>query len=372
MRNLSKQSFITSINALKDAKSVTGKTYHSFYIDDTKVHFKREGKTKHEAINLEELYKLYKAIDKPTNQQARSYISGRVQSPAVSIINAIGSNKKSISNSDKFNKNEKRDQLLQEKKASKNHHKTSQKDESLFFEALSNLIGQDYFQSKSIGKPITSTHAFLSDDYREYGFPEAAIQSIENLLNTLQSNKSFKGGSLSHHIDGLLFNHPKLGTRIIEFDEEQHFTPALRFAIESLHKNFNLSFIKHYKSILEDLNYLNYEVLKKNRIKLRYSSYPKNFNQFLIDIKDEKETGYIKVKENGFPYLGGRIAQRAYYDCLRNVAHLSPKNTGFKPIIRFPKKYFENEAKMKFKSIDIEMLKKLILKYLKNIYEYKL
>ncbi len=96
MRKLDKNSFIAQINALKNAASVQGKIYHTIRVDGNSVRFIRQGKSTAERIDLEELFELYQAIDYPTNKEARLYISGRVQSPAVSIINALGKDRSAI------------------------------------------------------------------------------------------------------------------------------------------------------------------------------------------------------------------------------------------------------------------------------------
>ena len=63
------------------------------------------------------------------------------------------------------------------------------------------------------------------------------------------------------------------------------------------------------------------------------------------------------------------MAQRAYYDCLRNAANLSTENHGYEPILRFPKKYFEDAAQKDFSRIAIVELTTIIAKYLQEIYE---
>jgi hypothetical protein len=246
--------------------------------------------------------------------------------------------------------------------------KRTEKDETIFFSAFNRLLGEEWLLSKSIQKPISSADVFLSDDFRDYAFPKSIENNFEELLEVLKSNYSFSSKSLSHYLDGLIKNHPIIGSRIIEFDEEQHFTPAFRNAIMVQSKSIDQKFLKFYLEILTDVNSLNVQTLKKHRINSRFQKIPKSYNQFLEALKNERVSGYIEPKENGFEYLGGRIAQRAYYDCLRNVAHLSSKNKGLQPIIRFPKKFFEDASKKRFGAIDNEDLMELTQLYLKKNY----
>lgn len=63
---------------------------------------------------------------------------------------------------------------------------------------------------------------------------------------------------------------------------------------------------------------------------------PKSFIEFIdwLEKSKEKSSGYICNKK-GFEFVGGRIAQRAYYDCLRDTADLSENNKGFESPLRF-------------------------------------
>lgn len=367
MRKLDKTLFITQVNALKKAISVQGKTYHSINTDSFIVHLTREGKSKPESIKLDELYALYKAIDYPTNKEARQFISGRVQSPAVSIINALGKSE-SKSASKKQHKTFSVVEPIKKSVSRKEKNIDKVKDETRFFQAFAAVLGERHFLSKSIDKTINNNNVFLSDDFRNYSFTKGINQNFENFLADLNSNFNFSGKSIVHHIDGLLVRHPQLGTRIVEFDEEQHFTPSFYTILNKQTQAVELAFSAYYLSLLKDISYLNDEVLKKNRIKYSFEEYPKSYKEFLIAIQSQNVSGYTKPKQNGFPYLGGRVAQRAYYDSLRNVAHLSPMNKGFKPILRFPKKYFEDKSGMDFSRISTDQIRDLIKECLNDFY----
>jgi hypothetical protein len=240
-------------------------------------------------------------------------------------------------------------------------------DETRFFRAFASVAGESYLLSKSLAKPISSSDVFLSDHFQDYGFNPAIEDLFKAILNRLLSNFSFSGNSLSHHIDGMLVNHPQFGSRMVEFDEEQHFTPALRDALHIQSQSIDLAFNHTYQSILTDIGYLNNKVLKKHRIKQRFSPYPTFKEDFVVSLQKENVSGYIRAIENGFPYIGGRIAQRAYYDCLRNAAHLSPRNKGLQPILRFPKTYFEQKSGLPFNSLSNNQLAEFIKSFMSSV-----
>ena len=68
-----------------------------------------------------------------------------------------------------------------------------------------------------------------------------------------------------------------------------------------------------------------------------------------------------------YNYWGGRIAQRAYYDFLRDIAHLSKYNSGFKPIIRFSMFQFERDFAISFDKISFDELANSIRRILSKI-----
>ena len=368
MQNLDKSSFVDQINALEKATSVQGKIYHNISVHGNVVRFTRQGKSSSELINLEELFELYKSVDYPTNQEARKYISGRVQSPAVSIISSLGKGGSVSSTPKKQQASPKIQSVKSKPKKTSTKSAKKDKDETRFFEAFAVVVGEDYLLSKSIEKPIDSSNAFLSDDFRKYNFSTAINNNFEEFLKELDANFNFSGKSLAHNIDGLLVNHPTLGTRIVEFDEEQHLTPSLAVVLKHQSKDIELGFTSYYASLLQDVNYLNEQVLKKNRVEQRFNRYPENHDAFIKALQEETVSGYTEPKKNGFNYLGGRIAQRAYYDALRNAAHLSSKNKDWSPLLRFPKKYFEDKGGMKFSRLSDEKIKLLIEDFMGEVY----
>ncbi|WP_423819211.1 hypothetical protein V5739_00440 [Salinimicrobium sp. TIG7-5_MAKvit] len=359
---MDKKEFINTLTSLKSATSLTGKRYNKIEVRADTVLFIREGKTEIEYISINELLEFFSSEKFVNTTNAKSYISGRVQSPAVAILNALTTNSSRKKNSEPTIL-ETEDVVAKKKKS---------KDETKFFLALSDLMGEEYLLSKSIGKPVNSGHIFLSNNYKAYSFSSKIESAYSNLLEALKSDFIFSGNSLSHFIDGVIINHSSLGNRIVEFDEEQHFTPARMETLKMIGEVTNNNYVDTFLSICKDSNY-NKEVLSKHHIKNRLVSVPKNFEDFYVWLQssNEKESGYIKRK-NGFPFLGGRIAQRAYYDSLRDTAHLSTLNKDYSSPIRFAKKTFEDKAKTHFRLITRERLKALIKDELKKTYQLEI
>ena len=81
--------FKIKLSNIKSAKSVTGKIYTLTDIANENINFRRNDNTKFEKISIDELYNFYKSENIINTSTAKSYISGRVQSPAVAILNEI-------------------------------------------------------------------------------------------------------------------------------------------------------------------------------------------------------------------------------------------------------------------------------------------
>jgi hypothetical protein len=354
---MNSEQFRHQLSTVKQAKSISGKVYKIISVSATYVEFVREHNSKSERISIIELYNLYSKEKNINTSVAKSYISGRVQSPAVAILNSINFYPQTL--------NQSRDiEIVFRKQISVSPKKEpigKIKDETKFFMALTELIEEKYLLSKSIGKPINSSHVFLSNNFRDYNFDKSINGRFEKILLALRSNNSFSSESLSQHVDGLIWGHPKLKSRIIEFDEEQHFTPARKDTLKFIKEMLPDLDVTGYMNYCSDLNYLNRSVLKKHRIKNKLKGIPKSFIDFTrwLDLSNEKTSGYIEEK-NGFEFLGGRIAQRAYYDCLKDTAHLSPKNKILVSPLRFAKKAFEDKAGTTFSNLTIQDLKRIL------------
>lgn len=358
--------FCEKLSRLGKVTSRTGKSYHLVKVTKERVNFRRDHKQQIESISIDELYALYTQVGAITTTIAKGYISGRVQSPAVAIMDEL----KSIGGEPNNTTYVKQKNVSHEK--TKTQIKSKIKDEVKFFNAFSELIGQDYLLSKSIRKPISASNVFLSDNYIDYNFDDKVNNCYSDILEALGSNKTFTSNSLAHFIDGVVVNHPKLKNRIVEFDEEQHFTPARRDTLVFLKEILPDAYLTLCQNICDDISYLNKYVLKKHRIKNSLKSIPKSFSYFVkwLELSGEKPSGYIENK-NSFDFIGGRIAQRAYYDCLRDTAHLSVKNISLEPPLRFAKKSFEDITKEDFNSISPERAKEIIIAQLSDIYGIK-
>ena len=81
--------FKIELSNIKTAKSVTGKIYTLTDITNENINFRRNDNVKFEKISIDELYNLYNNENNYNTSIAKSYISGRVQSPAVAILNEI-------------------------------------------------------------------------------------------------------------------------------------------------------------------------------------------------------------------------------------------------------------------------------------------
>ena len=377
---LTKKEFIRRLHLITSATSITGKTYRAVRVDGRYVTFIRRGKFSPEEIHVDELYDLYVHEDERNPTIAKQYISGSSQSPAVAILDMLdqqiarergqGSAEEAAAGGTDAAED---GRVVPKPDAIAGTRKKKMKNEDKFFLAFSALAGEECIVSKSIGKPISKSDVFLSDNYLVYGFDHHVIDCYKDLLDALDSDGSFSSASLSHVIDGLVIGHPVLGTRIVEFDEEQHFTPARKDTLALLKSIIPDVFVSEYLDICNDLDYLNDAVLKKNRIKNRLSIMPETHKEFIqwLQESDEKISGYIEPKR-GFDYPGGRIAQRAYYDSLRDTAHLSPKNKSFQPPLRFAKKQFEDAYHQDFKDLSIDQLRYVIMNQLNARYGLKL
>jgi hypothetical protein len=89
--------FKQGLSKIREAKSITGILYHSIYVKDLHIFFKRPQSNKYEKIKIDELYNLYVNVPNINTVAAKEYITSRVQSPAVAIILKLKENDKSFS-----------------------------------------------------------------------------------------------------------------------------------------------------------------------------------------------------------------------------------------------------------------------------------
>lgn len=234
------------------------------------------------------------------------------------------------------------------------------KNEKYFFQTLSKIVGLENLKSKSIGVKVSSMDVHLDKDYNQNRFPDQINSILSSLLAKLRCSDPVGTGSLSHHLDGLFIDHPIYGTRIIEFDEEQHFNTFRVASLVKLSSVLDSPFVSQYQDLCKNPIYFNM-MLKQHRLKVRVESVPATIDSFIDLIKNyaTPNNGYIKPK-TGFDYIGGRIAQRAYYDTLRDVIHLSELNNTFSPPIRMSTFEFEKETGLSFSQIPQKKLQHLI------------
>lgn len=212
--------------------------------------------------------------------------------------------------------------------------------EVMFFGVLHELLDYSHLYARAIGRPVRAGQLFLDSDYRLMGFGPQQELAVERVLEALGSDMQLKGGSLQHHVDGLILNHPRLGSRIIAFDEEQHFTPARLLSLQALQDDAFSKMVELYRTICCDNDYFRQKVLPVHGLKIPRGARVPAYDEFM-QLVAQNPGGQNKYSgpRRGFPFAGGRIAQRAYFDLLRDLLHLSAHNQqlNLRPLIRVPR-----------------------------------
>ena len=249
------------------------------------------------------------------------------------------------------------------------------KDEIIFLQNLEKIVGSNFLKSHKLNRKILGSDIFFEKDFREYNLNDELNEILKNLLIDFECNFKFSSGTLHQYIDGFVNNHPKYGSRIIEFDEEQHFTPFRLYSLNKISSSLDLVYTTEFIELCENLEYFNNEVLKKHRVKLILKKVPTDISDFRKILekyayenytkKDKKISGYIRPKKE-FPFIGGRIAQRAYFDILREIAPLSPKNDNLEKTVRISKNKFERMESNSFHKISSSRIKEIISKELER------
>jgi hypothetical protein len=374
MDMLDKEAFIFRLKKVKYAPSKIGTAgYQIKRVDWPKLVFIRDGKTTVETINIDKLFLAYTKLDFIDTKKIIKYISGGVYSPAVAILIASGlydekgyrKNGSTIETNTVKNVNK----SIKQPPAKKEEKTEKQKDEERFFVTLEQIIGKQFLYAKVLKRPVNKSFLFLSKNYLTSDLPAAINACYQELFTILLAKGPIPNGSLEHNIDGFISNHPQFGNRIIEFDEEQHFTPARYYSLKAIQKHVKAPYQADYIALAKNLDYFNSKVCRKLRIKGALSAFPTNYDDFVKWVGENKSdgiNGYIKKNET-FQYIGGRISQRAYYDSLRDVAHLMEPNKGkLDPAIRISQYQIETEHGMDFNKIPAAALKKSI----ENILNY--
>lgn len=228
-------------------------------------------------------------------------------------------------------------------------------DETRFYEILK-LVLADYGQiSRDIA--FVNANSFL-DAMASY--PEIMNQ-IQQVLQFLHSTNDFARNGIPR-FDFMLLGDSPFGNRMIEFDEEQHFTPFRYITIKAFENE--LTFRDRYLPLFDETDF-QYGVIVKCRLTNIYV--PETFFR-----PDELESviekcshanpknGYIKACR-GFYYIGGRLAQRAFYDLMKDLYHFYDPD--FKPTIRFSKFELELRYRTDFHHISDAQIDS----YIKNV-----
>jgi hypothetical protein len=163
-----------------------------------------------------------------------------------------------------------------------------------------------------------------------------ALDEIYQLL--LGEPGARRAVDLTRHIDGMLSPGYPLGPCIVEFDEEQHFSPFRYVTFRVLARTIEVHYdVTLYKRCCQGSEYFA-RFLRKHWLRgvtTARMPTPDSFLDALINLGDLSGNGFVKPKPC-FPFVGGRIAQRAYYDCLRDFFYRSRSGVAMrlKPIIR--------------------------------------
>jgi hypothetical protein len=197
--------------------------------------------------------------------------------------------------------------------------------EMKFFTALKNVLGETYVRS-----PFDCR---IYAKYEDNNYQHTVKELAESILKTINSTYDFSNRPTP--VDGAIVNHPQLGTRLVEFDEYQHFTPMRAKVIELSKQILPLDFHEHYLELIE-------------------SAEVKHEMQAVT-----KRTGFRKPVP-GFQIENGRMFQRAYFDFLKDYAHLSEKFRQLSPIVRFAIPDFGAKDNSQFLRISENTVQKLI------------
>lgn len=88
------ENFRSIVKELDSVESVTGKKYKEINVQGDFMSFRRENSEKLETISMMEMYRFMceQSIENITTSNAKLYITGRVQSPAVAVIRKVYEN----------------------------------------------------------------------------------------------------------------------------------------------------------------------------------------------------------------------------------------------------------------------------------------
>jgi len=205
--------------------------------------------------------------------------------------------------------------------------------EDKFFNAIKYVLGEAHV----IHKPDLSIHTA----YQRMHYQNIVNELAESILENFNSTYDFSNRMTP--VDGNIVDHPLYGTRLIEFDEYQHFTPMRAKVIKLSEQTLPLDFHNHYLMLIETQ-----EVKDKMQAVIRRSGFRKPVA--------------------GFQFENGRMFQRAFFDFLKDYAHLSEEYSSFSPIMRFTMPDFEAMSGNEFLHISDNTLREIIEQQLRNRY----
>lgn len=214
-----------------------------------------------------------------------------------------------------------------------------------FFASLSACLPGQVLYNGNSGEATAALRELgleFPNNHWELGLPETISTRLDVLLQALGgTRRDWPRGSLLSHVDGLIVR-PPLGPCLVEFDEEQHFSPYRRASLDALEGLVEVRYgLSAYREYCRDPAKFR-EFWRTSRLPARLlpgrgvvESSAQLASILFRNQRDLPDSGYFRAVA-GFPFTGGRIAQRAYYDTLRDCVHESPQwqACGMKPVFR--------------------------------------
>jgi hypothetical protein len=223
-------------------------------------------------------------------------------------------------------------------------------DEAVFFAALARLLpGTTVLhnrEDRAVQRYFESAGVRMPNHHWDQDLPPDVASAMDLVFERLQGRReAWKDADHARYLDGYLAG-GELGPCLVEFDEEQHFSPFRLTTLEILGPVVRPSFdLTRYIDYC--LNPACFEQFwRKHRLPselLRPGQAPPRsaleFTGTLLRRLPPGRASRYYAPVSGFPFLGGRIAQRAYYDALRDCYHLTAegRRLGLRPMVRIAK-----------------------------------
>jgi hypothetical protein len=229
-------------------------------------------------------------------------------------------------------------------------------DEELFFSALRQVLPPGAVlhnaDDQAAAAAIRQAGAACANHHWDQDLPEGVAAAMDLVLERLQGRRDgYKEAGLASYLDGMV-RAGEFGPCLVEFDEEQHFSPFRLATIEILSpevqgQRFDLDLYRRYCTDpvcfrrFWDKHRLPPDLLRPGQTPPR--SVLEFTGTILRRLPPNPATRYY-ASVPGFPFVGGRIAQRAYYDALRDCYHLTREGRmlGLRPVIRIAKYQVES------------------------------